>query len=554
MNKSSRIAILLGLAMALLLAALDQTVVATALPRIVADLGGLSQLSWVFTAYMLAATVTVPIHGKLSDTFGQRNFFLAGIGVFLLGSALSGISQTMTQLIIFRGLQGVGAGSIMVNTLAVIGHVFSPKERARWQGMIGGVIAIASVIGPLVGGWLSDQFTWRWIFYVNIPLGLAVLAMLARSIPKTAHDTNGRSIDFAGAFLIALCLVPLLLAFVWGGSEYAWGSDQVVGLFALAGVSLIAFALVERKTRDPIISFDLFKNRVFSISLMATFLSSMGMFGAILYLPLFAQGVIGVSATSSGLILMPMMLSMAVTSIVAGQIVAKTGSYRMLAMIGLAIAVTGMFLFSRVGVDTTSQGLAWRMVLLGIGIGPTMPIFILAMQNAFPRNRVGEVTASAQLFRGLGGTVGAAILAGVMNTRLARNLSGIQDAPFLGFMRQIDPDPALSQVDINTMQQFLTPEGQERISAMIAQSPPAMHEQLAGSFNQLLGAIKTAFSNSIDQVYLVGAVIVLAALVAVFFLPRVTLRKDEHAVLQETGLKLEEELGQSDKLHQPEHQ
>lgn len=317
MNKNSRIVILLGLTMAMLLAALDQTVVATALPRIVTDLGGLSQLSWVFTAYMLAATVTVPIHGKLSDIFGRRGFFLAGMGIFLLGSALSGISQTMMQLIIFRGLQGIGAGSIMVNTLAVIGDIFPPEERAKWQGMIGGVFALASVIGPLVGGWLSDQFSWRWIFYVNIPLGLLAIAVLAGSIPGKAHNPNGRSIDIAGAFLIALCLVPLLLAFVWGGSEYAWGSAQIVGLFALSGVSLILFALVEHKARDPIISFDLFKNRVFSVSVMATFLAGMGMFGAILYLPLFAQGVIGVSATSSGLILMPMMLSMAITSAVA---------------------------------------------------------------------------------------------------------------------------------------------------------------------------------------------------------------------------------------------
>jgi EmrB/QacA subfamily drug resistance transporter len=553
MKNTNRVAILSGLTAAMMLAGLDQTVVATALPRIVTELGGLSQLSWVFTAYMMTSTITVPIYGKLSDIFGRRGLFFGGIAVFLLGSVLSGLSQNMIQLIFFRGLQGIGAGSIMVNTLAVIGDTFPRKEQARWQGMIGAVFGVTSVIGPLLGGWITDNFGWRWIFYINLPVGLAAIAVLSRSLPVKVQEIKEHSIDFLGASLITLFLVPLLLAFVWAGSRYAWNSIQIIGLFVLAFLSLSAFIWVERRAKDPIISLQLFKNRVFSVAVVAIFLTTIGMFGIILYLPLFAQGVVGVSATTSGLILVPMMLSMAVTSVLGGQIVARNGNYKIISIFAVAIMAVGMFLFSKININSTSQDLTLRMIIFGVGLGPTMAMFVFAIQNAFDRNRMGVVTASAQLFRGLGATVGSAILGGVMNAQLAQFRTTLQNEPFVALIRQHNPG-GIHPIDSNTVQQFLSPQGQARMQAIIARAPASIHDQLLSAFNHFLQTIKFAFSQSIDQTYLVGFAIIIVAFIVVLFLPQVAIREDEHKPIEEAGLKLAEELGQSDKVHQPEYQ
>ncbi len=531
MKNSNRIAILSGLTAAMLLAGLDQTIVATALPRIVSELGGLSQLSWVFTAYMLTATISVPIYGKLSDIFGRRRLFFGGIAVFLLGSVLSGISQNMTQLIFFRGLQGIGAGSIMVNVLAVIGDTFPRKEQARWQGMIGAVFGVTSIIGPLAGGWITDNFSWRWIFYINLPVGLAAIAILARSLPIKVHEITERSIDYWGALLLTFFLVPLLLAFVWAGSQYAWNSIQIIGLFVLALLSLAAFIWVELRVKDPIITLHLFKNRVYLVAVLSIFLTTMGMFGIILYLPLFAQGIVGVSATSSGLILVPMMLSMAVTSVLVGQMIARNGKYKIIAVIAVALMAVGMFLFSRLTVSTSSWELTYRMIIFGVGLGPTMAIFVFAIQNAFNRSHIGEVTASAQLFRGIGGTIGGAILGGVMNAQLAGFRNTLQNEPFVTLIQKYNPG-GFPPIDSNTAQQLLSPQGQAGIQQVISQAPASVQDQLLNSFNHFLETIKSAFSHSVDQTYLIGFAIIVVALIVVFFLPQIAIRKDEHSPLE----------------------
>jgi EmrB/QacA subfamily drug resistance transporter len=543
--------ILLGVVLAMLLAALDQTIVSTALPRIVTDLNGLSHMSWVFTAYMLASTVTVPIYGKLSDIFGRRFFFLGAIAIFLVGSILSGLSQNMTQLILFRGLQGIGGGGMMVNAIAIIGDIFTPRERGRYQGALGGIFGLASIIGPFLGGWITDNYSWHWIFYINIPLGLVAIAVLASFMPKIVHDIKDRSIDYLGAGLLVLCLVPLLLGLVWGGSQYAWGSVEIIGLLTVAAIALVLFLLVERRAHDPIVSLDFFKHRVFTFSVIATLLSAVGMFGAIMYIPLFAQGVTGVSATNSGAILIPMMLSLIVASAIGGQIISRTGNYKVLGVVGMAVALVGVYLFANIGTDTTSGSLTLRMIVLGLGLGATMPIFILAIQNAFDRAQMGAVTAGAQLFRSLGGTVGTAIFGGVMNSQLASRLSDIQSEPFVGMVNQIAPG-TVGQINGNTIQGFLSPAGQASIRAFIAQTPPDVQSQLNPSFDHFLAAIKSAFSISIDQIYLIAAVIMALALVAMVFLPQIALRKDKHPVIEETGIMLDEELAQGDKEHEPE--
>jgi EmrB/QacA subfamily drug resistance transporter len=528
--------ILAGIMLAMFLSALDQTIVSTALPQITEQFNALSHLSWVFTAYMLASTITVPIYGKLSDIFGRRGLYILGIVIFLAGSALSGLSQNMTQLIIFRGLQGIGGGAMMVNSVAIIGDLYSPAERGRYQGLLMAMFGVATIAGPLLGGWITDQYSWRWIFYINIPLGAIAIAVLASTMPKIVHNIKGRSIDYLGAFLLTAGLVPLLLAFVWAGGEYAWGSWQILTLFGISVLAFIAFAIAESKVKEPIVSLNLFRNKVFSVSVLTTFLTSMGMFGAIIYIPVFAQGVIGVSATNSGIILMPMMLGLIVASTLSGQIISRTGKYKVLAITGMIITFIGMFLFTQLNVDTSNTNLALRMILLGIGMGMTMPIFMIAVQSAFSITRLGEVTAGSQLFRSIGGTIGTSVLGGVMTSQLTTRLSGLSSDPFVNMMEEINPGIALDKMDANTIQGFLTPDGQAQIQQMLAQVPANMQDQVTSSFAHFLETIKVAFSNSMDQVYIVGTILMGVALIAIFFLPEIKLRKSNQPAVEETEI------------------
>ena len=546
--------IMLGVMLTLMLASLDQTIVATAMPRIVQEFQGLSHLSWVFTAYMLASAVTVPIYGKLTDIFGRRNLILLAVVIFLIGSMLAGVAQSMTQLIFFRGLQGIGGGAIMVNSFAIVGDLFPPAQRGKYQGLLGAVFGITSVAGPLLGGWLTDSFSWRWVFYVNIPVGLAALGVMAAALPKhlPTHARGNRSIDYIGAALITLTLVPLLLALVWGGSEYSWGSGTIIGLLSVAVVSLGLFIWRELRAKDPILSMGLFRNRVFTVSMIAVFFSALGMFGSILFIPVFAQGVIGVSATNSGLILMPMSLAIVTASIITGQLVSRTGNYKILAVFGMALATFGMALFSQIDPATTSGELVLRMIITGLGLGVTMPIFTLAVQNAFEHARLGEVTAGTQLFRSVGGTVGGAVLGGVMNAGLASRLTDISADPFVQAVREISPTTPVT-IDGNTIQAFLTPDGQAQILGMLSQAPAEVQEQLRVAFDNFVETLKSAYSGSIDQVFIVGAILLGLATVAVIFLPQIALRKTHHhPAAEEAGVTLDLELGQSDKRHQPE--
>ena len=540
--KNNKALILLGALLGTLLYSLDQLIVATAMPHIVRQLNGLSLYSWVFTAYMLASTVTIPIYGKLSDTFGRRGLYILGIVIFLLGSLLSGFSQNMTQLILFRALQGIGGGAMMVNTVAIIGDIFPPAERGRWQGLNISMSALATVLGPILGGWITDNFSWRWVFFVNIPVAILAIGVVAVSMPRIARKVKESSIDFRGALLIAIGLVPLLLALVWGGDRYPWASWQIVVLLCTAGCALFAFVLVERKAREPILSLSLFKNKAFTISVLAIFLTMIGLYGSLIYVPLFAQGVVGVSATNSGLILMPMMIGLMLASILCGQIVSVTGKYKVLTIIGMIITVIGMALFIQIGVNTTNAGLSWRMVLLGIGLGSGMPIFTTVAQSAFGQERLGEVTAGTQLFKNIGGTVSTAILGGVMNSQLSSQLTNIQNDPFVATLKQLDP-AALTKIDVNTIQGFLSVDGQAQIRGMIAEAPQAMQSQLSASFDHFLDTIKIAFSHSIDHVYIISAILMFVALVLVFFLPQIPLRKGRRSASEQTELEMGVEMG-----------
>src|SRR5216683_5259314 len=407
------IAILIGVILGMLLAALDQTVVGTALPRIVASLGGFNHYAWVVTAYLLASTVSIPLYGKLSDIYGRRLFFLGGMVIFLAGSALAGTSQDMTQLIIYRGIQGLGAGALMPIVQAIIGDIFPSAERGKWQGLIFAAFGLTTIIGPTLGGWITDNWGWRWVFYVKMPVGIIAILTAGFVMPKLVNRRQ-HIIDYLGVVTLIAGTVPLLLAFSWAGTQYAWGSWQIIGLFIFSAVMLVTFFWLETRATEPIITPRLFKNSIFLVSVIAMFLLSAGMFGAILYLPLFVQGVIGDSATNSGVVLTPMMLGFMFSSLVGGQLLSRTGRYKILAIFGFSVAAVGMFLLSRMSATTSNGLISLNMIVTGLGIGVMMSLFTIVVQNAFPFRQLGAVTAGLTFFRSIGSTIGVAVMGSLL--------------------------------------------------------------------------------------------------------------------------------------------
>jgi len=510
-----RLALILpGLLLGMLLAALDQTIVGTAMPRVIAELRGLEHYAWVFTAYMLTSTVTVPLYGKLSDIYGRRTFFLFGMVVFLLGSALSGMAQSMTQLILFRALQGLGGGALFPIAIAIVGDLFPPAERGKWQGLFAAVFGFSAIIGPSLGGWITDNWGWRWVFYVNMPIGLLALLTTGLTMPKLASGRQHR-IDYLGAALLVAGVTPLLLAFSWAGTTYPWGSLRIVGLFTVSAVFLALFVLAELRSPEPILDLRLFKNRVFTPTLLAAFLIAIGMFGTILYLPLFVQAVLGRTATNSGAVLTPMMLAFVFSSIVGGQILSRTGRYKFLAIGTVAVAVAGMFLLSRMDTATSNATVVRNMIVLGLGIGTTMSLFTIVIQNAFAPERLGEVTSALTFFRSIGGTVGAAILGTVMTNRFQSELA-----------TKIPPEvraaiPADRLAVLENPQVFMSPEAMQQMQQQAAAFGPQGQQLLQA----LLGAIRESLATALDHVFLVGMVVLVFALLCTFLIPEIPLRR-----------------------------
>ncbi len=422
------LAIYAGLMVTLLLAALDQTIVATALPRVVSDLGGLSSYSWVFTAYMLASTVTVPIYGKLGDIYGRRPLILFAITIFLVGSALCGLAQNMPELVVFRGIQGLGAGGLFPLALATIGNIVPPRDRGRYQGLIGATFAAASIIGPLVGGFIVDQTTWRWIFYVNLPVGGLALVVIYLTMPRRA-EKRAHSVDWVGAGLLAAGSCALLLGLVWGGQQYPWASAHVLGSLAAAVVLLAVFAAVERRVVEPILPFDLMRSSsTVTSSVLSMGLVGMAMFGTISFVPLFVQGVIGTSATSSGVVLTPLMLGAVATSFLSGQWVSRSGRYKPNALVGPPVLAAGLLLLWRMDVHTTNAEAARNMVVTGIGLGLMMQVFVLAVQNSVPSRHIGSGTALIQFSRSVGSTLGVTLMGVIVNQGLPASVRGHQNS------------------------------------------------------------------------------------------------------------------------------
>ena len=420
-GKRQLMLIFAGLMAGMFLAALDQTIVATALPTIVGELGGLSHLSWVVTSYMLASTVSTPLWGKLGDLYGRKLFFQAAIVIFLVGSVLSGLSQNMGELIGFRAIQGLGAGGLIVGAQAIIGAVVAPRDRGRYMGVMGSVFAVASVAGPLIGGFFTEQLTWRWVFYINLPVGFLALAIIAVALrSRELHIKH--TIDYAGASVLGLGVTALILALTWGGNTYAWSSGVVLGLFAAAAVLIVVFVQVERRAVEPLIPLGLFSMPVFRVASALGGLVGFSMFGVITFLPLFLQTVHGATPTTSGLQMVPIMAAMLTMSIWSGRRISALGRYRPYPIAGTIIMTAGIYLMSLLGISTPYWVAALYMAAVGAGLGLTMQVMVLSVQNSVPFKDLGTATSSAAFFRSIGGSVGVAVFGTIFANRLTASL------------------------------------------------------------------------------------------------------------------------------------
>ena len=489
----------------LFLAALDQTVVSTAMPRIIADLGGFDRYTWVTTAYIVASTITVPVVGRLSDIFGRKLFYLVGIAVFLIGSLAAGTSTSMNQLIALRALQGMGGGILLSLAFVIVGDLFAPSERGKIQGVVAAVFGLASVIGPTLGGFLTDTLSWNWIFYINLPIGLPLILLMARFFPRVAPDAMDRSIDFFGIIALVATVIPLMLALSLAGVEYAWSSAPIISLLAVSGIALAVFILIELRVANPIMPLHIYRDRVVGISLLATFITGFGMFSAIIFIPLFFQGVLGSSATSSGSFLTPMMLGIVIGAAISGQFVSRIGGYRIPATTGVVIMTIGLFMLSTMSISTPYGLAIGYIVTLGFGLGFTFPSFTIGVQNSVEHRFLGVATSALQFYRSIGGSLGLAVLGAYMTNRFQSELTGKipdQTREALGEdnINQLAENPA-AMVDPGALGSLTSQLGSDGVAA-----------------DALLTVLREALATSVSGVFLVTFFIMIAALVVVFFL------------------------------------
>jgi EmrB/QacA subfamily drug resistance transporter len=508
---------LAGVMLAMFLGSLDQTIVGTAMPRIITDLGGFTQYTWVTTAYIIASTITVPITGKLTDMFGRKWFYVAGISIFVAGSLLCGISQTMTQIIIFRGLQGIGAGVMMANAFIVIGDLFPPSERGKYQGLVAGVFGVSSVIGPTLGGFITDSLSWHWVFFVNVPLGALVIALFIFFFPNVRPTGTRQRLDYWGIVTLILSVVPLMLALTWGGIDYPWVSVPIISMLCFSLGMGALFIFIEGRCEEPLIPLWIFRNRIVAVSSFVIFITGFGMFGGIIFIPLFFQGVLGLSATASGSFLTPMMLGVVFGSIVSGQVLSRAGGhYRIQGIFGLGLMALGIGLLSTMSIQTSYATAVLYIILTGIGLGVSMPLYVIAVQNAVPYAVMGVATSSTAFFRSIGGALGLAIFGSIMNNRFASNFVDALPAKALD---AISPEPLDSLV--RNPQALVSAEAQSELRALFEQ----MGAQGEALFEQVFEALKLALSSAVTQVFFIGLLVVLIGWLANFFIKEIPLRK-----------------------------
>ncbi|NOU81283.1 DHA2 family efflux MFS transporter permease subunit [Paenibacillus sp. LMG 31459] len=527
LTQKKKVTIMIALMAAMFFAAINQTIVGTAMPRIIAILGGIEHYTWVITIYMLTSTIATVLVGKLSDIYGRKPFLLAGIVIFIIGAFLSGLSDNIYQMITYRGIQGVGGGILMSATVTAVGDLFAPRERAKWTGIMMAMFGFSSVIGPTLGGFMVDHMDWRWIFWIFLPLGIVAFIMIWRMFPKGTRATS-ETIDYPGSIFLSLSIVALLLGFSWAGTKYAWSSPEILGLFAAAIAGAVILILIERKAKSPVLPLSLFKNSIVTISMIIGFLMNAGMMGAMIYLPFFVQGVEGVSPTNSGFINMPMSLMMIVLSTLAGRWISKSGKYKRYAMIGMPFMVAAMIMMAFM--NSIIMAVA-SMIVFGIGLGLAMPVFTLTVQNAVAPQMLGVATATTTLFRNLGGTIGIAVMGTVMNTTLTHKLESAVASGKGPDLSKLDPEAA------GQLTAFMNPQlllDQPKLKELHTTLP----EQIRPLFNQLIEMLRGALSDSLTVVFLSGTALLVIAAVLVLFLKEIPLRSSEsktEAAAEESG-------------------
>jgi EmrB/QacA subfamily drug resistance transporter len=513
-----------GVLLAMFLSSLDQTIVSTAMPRIVGDLGGFNHYTWLTTVYIVTSTVVLPIVGKLTDMYGRKYFYIAGIAIFIVGSLLSGLSQTMLQIIIFRGFQGIGAGIMMVNAFTVIADLYPPAERGKYVGLVSAVFGISAIIGPILGGFLTDALSWHWIFFINIPLGIINIILFQFYFPNYRMDSIRHKIDYAGIIAILLAVIPLMLALSSGGVDFPWLSAPIIILFLVSIAAIIALPFIESRSKEPIIPLEIFRNPVVSLSIPIIFFTGITMFGGLIFIPLYFQGVMGLSPTASGGYLTPMLLGQVTGSFVSGQILARTGGhYRLQGAVGIGIMAAGLFFISRWTPETSYFLSIIHLVMAGFGLGVTLPLYTIAVQNAVPYNILGAATSMVPFFRAMGGAAGLAVFGSIMSNRfITEFLLKIPEN-----IKSVITPEALSAV-ANNLQALVSPEAQAQVKALFA----GLGLNGQALYAQMLTILKESLDSSLSLVFFIIFIITAAVFVLSFFIKEVPLRK--HHTLNKT--------------------
>lgn len=517
LTEKKKVSIMIAIMVAMFFSAINQTIIGVAMPRIIAKLGGMDYYTWAITIYLLTTAVATILVGKLSDIYGRKPFILAGIGLFTIGAFLSGLSTNIFQLIAFRGITGFGAGVIMSTAFTAIGDLYLPRERARWTGLMSGIFGISSVLGPLMGGYIVDHLDWHWVFWIFLPLGIVAFIMIMVLFPKVPRR-EGETIDYLGSLFLTVTIVSLLLAFSLAGEgpgKYAWSSWEILGLFGLTILSLGAFTFTESKVKSPVLPLSLFKNDIVTMSNIAGFLLGAGMMGVMIYAPFFIQGVKGISPSGSGYIMMPMSIVMVFATAFAGQFMTKTGKYKGMAITGLLTTAAGIFLLHFIAIDTPVYLLILYLCIIGIGLGLSMPVFSLTVQNAVPLRELGVASASSQLFRSLGNTIGIGVLGSIMSSRMASRMTDLFAGGSTG-------SPSLPPEQAKQFGELMNPEvllDQPRLEQILTGMPA----EVLPFAERMIASVRDVFSDALTTTFLAGSIIMLIAAVVALFLRAIPL-------------------------------
>lgn len=519
LTQKKKLSIMIAIMAAMFFAAINQTIVSTAMPKIISILDGMDYYTWTINIYMLTSTIATVLVGKLSDMYGRKPFLLIGILLFMVGAFLTGTSNDVFQFIAYRGIQGIGAGIIQSSAFTAVGDLFPPRERGKWMGLLTAVFGFSSVLGPLLGGYLVDHLDWHWLFWIFLPIGIIAFGMIMALFPKV-EGSGKQSIDYVGSLFMTIAIVPLLLAFSWAGTEYAWGSVQILGLIAASILFAIIFVLVEKKVKNPILPLHLFQNNIVTVSNLIGFIMNFGMMGAMIYISFFVQGVLGISPTYAGYVTMPMSIVMVISSTIIGQLISKTGKYKRFALIGVPTMIAGMAIM--IFMNSVPMAIL-SMIVFGLGLGIGMPVFSIATQNAVSHKELGVVTASTQLFRNLGGTIGIAVMGTVMSNNLKTNLENtMQNSPVVKDLATLDPQVTEKIVGFANPQALMN-------KPLLEQTEASLPADVQPIFVKMIEGIRDALGDTLSTVFLTGTIVLVVAFLLVFFLKEIPLRTTNQA-------------------------